>query len=208
VADAAQWSLNYPAGSTTGAVGGFVLIDGVTGANDPVPGDFVETAPDALGAANSATTSVAPGAEDAPQIQSATVLSASNQFGVAANSVLITWDMNLANPGPYPANPVSTLIHAYDADGTEMTCQAQVGNPNAALDGSQGVIAALTSNETVCSAFVLGSTQPAIGTVPPASGQLASITLVTVDANFATGAAGTVGAGIPNPEGSAATAAT
>jgi hypothetical protein len=205
--DSAQWSLNFAAGTTVGAVGGFVANGAVMDANAP---GFLGVA-DALGAANSATTSVAPGAENAPQLQSAVVLSASNQFGVAADSVLLTWDMNISNP---PANgsvapPPQNDIHAYDADGTEMTCEG-IGGAEAALDGSQGVIAALTANETVCSAFVLGAAFPAppgIGTVAPASGQLAAITLVTVDANFATGASGTAGVGVPNPEGDVAVAA-
>jgi hypothetical protein len=190
-ADSAQVSLNVASGATITAVGGIVL-PGVVGGNSGILG-----VADALGAPNPATSAIAPGVVTAPQLTNAAVLSSSNVFGVASNSVLMTWSMNLANPGLPPGVPNAALIHAYDADGTEMTCQ--VGN-GSILDGSQGVISALQPNESVCSAFFLGTTGALGGTVP-AAGQVASIVLVTTDAGFATGAAGTTGATIPNPEG-------
>jgi len=192
-ADAAQVSLNVAPGSTINAVGGIVL-PGDVGGNSAVVG-----VPDALGAPNPATSAIAPGVVTAPQLTSAAVLSSSNVFGVASNSVLLTWSMNLANPGAPPGVPVASHIHAYDADGTEMTCQ--VGN-GSILDGSQGVISALQPNESVCSAFVLGATGVVAGGTVPAAGQVASIVLVTTDAAFGTGAPGTPGATVPNPEGS------
>jgi putative cell wall-binding protein len=189
-ADSAQLSINFAPGSTTAAVGGVSLHGAVTGANN---GNASRD--DALGASNPATTAEAPGSIAAPQLTGAAVLTSSNVFGVASDSILYTWSMNLAAPAPN-----ALFLHAYDADGTELTCATGF-----AVNGAQGTIAALQPNQSICSSFTLAAS--GVADTPPSAGQVASVVLANVDAGYATGATSTVGSGIDNPAGSVVIAA-
>ena len=96
------------------AVGGFALQGAVLSSNETPFHTFPVNLADALGASNPATTSLAPGSIAAPQVTNALILSASNQFGVASNSLLLTWSMNLlgtfaAVPGKHPSSLTQTV---------------------------------------------------------------------------------------------------
>jgi hypothetical protein len=173
----AQIALNVPPGSTSNAVGGFITAGAVFGANSTSPNDN-----DELGAANPATTAIAPGVVTAPQLIHASIVTSTNTFGVPSNSALLSFSFNLAGV------PAAAGIHLYDPDGTELTC-------NLALNTAAS--AAIPQNAVVCAGFVIQGT----ATIPTAT-QIQTATLATVEAAAAgTGAAATAAAGIANTEG-------
>jgi putative cell wall-binding protein len=180
-----------------GAVGGSVAAGSVYTSNAPNIGN----GDDELGAADSAATSVAPGSIDAPQLTSATVGSTTNGLGQTIYAP--AWTFNQAvclNTTPCPTvtavgQPLDeAAFHLYDADGTELTCQA----------GTIGVGVGTGDNTVGCGNMVQGNSPT--GATSATAAQLAAVALATVDFN---GVAGDTATGInneaasdnPNPEG-------
>jgi hypothetical protein len=162
----------------TSAVGGFVQAGAVSSASNAA----IKNVDDELGAANSATSGQQPGVIAAPQLTKVTLATVSGGLGGSTTQVTYTFDSSV----------ITTInvarLHAYDGDGTELTCQT----------GAAGTGAA--DNTVVCSSFIQGSGG---GATVATSAQLSGIKLGTIDGGAVTGnSAGTTPVNaFPNPEG-------
>lgn len=172
-ANANQVVATYPVGGLSKAVGGIANVSAVTGlvlANE-------------LGVTNSSTSSTTSGTVAAPQLSGFASTPFTNGAGVSVPGATYTFTQGVTAA---PAGAAPAGLHAYDADGTELTC-ATIGIVNAG------------GTTVMCQSFVAGSMNT--GTAATTT-QVSGIVLGTADFGAVTGeAAPNANA---NPEGAAA----
>ena len=179
--------LFFPHGTLAGGVsgpivGGTVSAGGVANASNGLafnPDDEFGALPSGLTPSTQTAGSIA-----APQLSSATITPGTNGLGQATITVAYKFDTSVAASVP-------AKFHAYDADGTSLTCVAPA------------TVGTGTSDTTVtCTSYI-----QTVGGSPATATQLSGIVLVTVDNGAVTGnTAGSVPAPSPatfNPEGAA-----
>jgi putative cell wall-binding protein len=181
------------------AVGLAVGSSAVVGASGPEAN--VPNAPDELVAVNPRTVNVAPGLTEGPSLLSATLSSFAPGGVPTGEAALLTLDEPLAGPAPS-----LDQIHAFNADGTELTCAAPSTGAGAnGLDVSDNPFPDAAAPNTVqCDDWTVGPTPG--GVAAPIERQQ-SIVLVTIDAgavssiedqhNLGQAVATTGGTGVP-----------
>jgi hypothetical protein len=173
--DSTQVFATFPPGTGALAVAVAVQAGAVTDQAGAIP-----NADDEIGVTNLPASTLAPGVTAGPMLSSA-VLSA---FG-GDEAALLTFDQPLAGP----AAPNLSGIHAYDPDGTELTCTppASGGGLNG-LDSSDNPFPSASAPATLrCDSWALGDTQAG---PTSSSAQQASIVLVALDPGVVANVAG------------------
>jgi hypothetical protein len=171
--------------ATQAAVGVFVKTQSVQAfANSTAAGKNLDSE---VGASNSSTGGQTSGIIAAPQLTGVALSAITGGLGGGGVQATYSFDYTVTSA-------VAAKFHAYDADGTELTC---------ASAPTQGT--GTSDNTEVCTSFNQGST--GAGTAAT-SAQLTGIKLGTVDFQAVMGAAGNKSAPTPltaNPEGFANT---
>jgi hypothetical protein len=159
-----------PAGTDADAVGIAVVSGAVSTPTS------VSNVDDEIGAFNTLSATITPGLTAGPGLQSAALRPLVGSRGTPiAEAALLTFSGPLAGP----SQPALGQIHAYDGDGTELTCAAAPGEAANGLDQSDDPFPDAVAPATLqCDDWSLGT--GAIGPAARIANQQA-IVLVTVD---------------------------
>lgn len=187
-----QVLVQFPNGALATAVGGNVKTGAVTSTTTTLANND-----DELAAANSNSTTITPGTVNAPQLSAVQTHAVKDSFGnVTGYGALYTFTKPIQGTGaglnPTAGGPVGAavygLLHLYDSDGTEFTCDS-------AVYGASGTNSNV--NTVDCTSFVAG---PSPGGTAATNVQVQQSTLGTADYAAVKG----LNNSNPNPEGAAA----